>query len=1543
MRTKPTNAALILLTLVIPAAWTARAKAEVSTPIDGHNISAVPDTSDSASPIDPVAAAIPLDGEAVLLDGDGSVAAATTCVEPGAFTSTSVGTSRFRGNIFRVDDHLTGEEARLGEIAMELRFTGNVQLHFSIFRAPSADEVQTFTRYKPDIVVTRSNNGTAQFIGTTVSPAITLDEGFDYLIGVSWTQTDNPVTTNRGVTVGNDGSGATLPPFLHGETIGLVAINGVTPPLTSPQSGLTIFDTFGAYSMRLCFNPVPGACCQPTATCARKLPGACTSDNGGHFFHGERTSCGDIPCEYGACCGPCGDTACAVHFTPEACEAGGGEWAGAGVPCAAGLCPLITGACCNGSECSEKCINECTSGGGEYLGDFSTCQPNLCAGACCAPEIGCLDLSSDLCDIVPGSTYKNDGTTCAGLTSQQECGGACCATLQGHRVCLEVDNRAQCTASPSVQNPIYLGDSLSCQGSTCVLGENDGLPCLSNANCPGGTCVGFCDTPVGGACCLRNGTCAITTAGYCVDDAGGAYLGDDTTCAQASCKGCCDPVEGCVMTTTGTCPSGSPLPDCVPDTCAVEFGACCLLDPDLGPSCEESQTRAACRELGGRFESGVDCTACPADLGACCRPNAECLDLVTAAECTGVLLGEHRGAETLCENEAPNCETRGACCTDNGACVFVTEDACVSLTGSAANFKGLGVQCLPGACPSGACCDLTTESCALSRNDACVDVTEVYHGDGSTCEPGLCTLGACCVSGTCLHILEGQCVSGKFSAGVDCSSPSACFGGACCRDAECNFETQSACVSADGVYQGPSVPCDLERCTLGSCCRMDNTCEDAQVASQCEAPGGLEFRPGLSCASPVPCERFGACCLPDASCQALTTSECEDLRGSLTPGAACADLICIGFGACCQSGNCTEGQGTSCGGAYLGDGSECITGVCALGSCCTDQDPPQCVDNLVAHECDTLGGLHRPGVTCAAGPSCDQRGACCFEETGTCADDVRPGVCGASGGVFTLDALCNEVPCQLKGACCDGGLCSIITPSDCAAAGGVYEGDQTSCSVGLCRLGACCHLDGTCLDDAVRSGCTATFDHFYEAQACADVCIGRGACCVANECRDDVTEFACRLAGAFDGVGTVCTSDLCANGACCGVGEPPACVDQFTTRLACEGLGGAYQGPATTCTQGLCDTGSCCRVNGTCEDDVFASDCPSPHAFRPGILCNDAQNVCVAQGACCLGDACQLITLAACLGQGGVYGGNGTLCDPADQCVSGACCLTDGGCGLRRKRDCNAASGIFQGPGSICGGELNCARGACCELDGDCTDDTIVSLCTDPQAVFSVGGDCADCDPRGACCNANVCSLETQADCLTGGASFLGVATLCEPNPCQSIAIVSSNPPNCAIDARQPSSPDGTNPAGWNGIELTFDGDTTGLVPGDFLVTTTNDATPPGILSVTPVGNAATLLFDGLIPLRSWICIQHTDSATTRCIAHLPGDVSNDRTSSAPDILFLIDCLNGVRTCASSQCDADRSNVCGPPDILRVIDLLNGAGAYDPWLNVNVGVCPTAP
>ena len=177
--------------------------------------------------------------------------------------------------------------------------------------------------------------------------------------------------------------------------------------------------------------------------------------------------------------------------------------------------------------------------------------------------------------------------------------------------------------------------------------------------------------------------------------------------------------------------------------------------------------------------------------------------------------------------------------------------------------------------------------------------------------------------------------------------------------------------------------------------------------------------------------------------------------------------------------------------------------------------------------------------------------------------------------------------------------------------------------------------------------------------------------------------------------------------------------------------------------------------------------------------------------------------------------------------------------------------------------------------------------------------------------------------------------------------VESTLPENCAIDARHPSAPDGSSPAGWNTMVFTFDTacNAAQFGPSHFSVRHFPAiGIPPTINSVLPFGGyRANLLFSRRISTGVWTCVRHIPTGTESCIAHLPGDVTNDRTSAPSDILRVIDCINGVATCTMEQGDVDRSTAIGPPDILRVIDLLNGAGVYNSWLNVSIPACPTAP
>ena len=171
-----------------------------------------------------------------------------------------------------------------------------------------------------------------------------------------------------------------------------------------------------------------------------------------------------------------------------------------------------------------------------------------------------------------------------------------------------------------------------------------------------------------------------------------------------------------------------------------------------------------------------------------------------------------------------------------------------------------------------------------------------------------------------------------------------------------------------------------------------------------------------------------------------------------------------------------------------------------------------------------------------------------------------------------------------------------------------------------------------------------------------------------------------------------------------------------------------------------------------------------------------------------------------------------------------------------------------------------------------------------------------------------------------------------------SLDLFEADPPDQAIDARQPSEPDGSNVDGWDSIQLSFTGDTSGLGVADFAVSVDPPGPAPQIVSVETDGTTATLSFDVIIPLESWTTITYLESGATTRIGYLPADVNNDKLSNANDVLTLIDSLNGAvkDPLAIYQTDIDRSGQANASDVLRVIDLLNGAGVYDVFLGATL-------
>lgn len=164
------------------------------------------------------------------------------------------------------------------------------------------------------------------------------------------------------------------------------------------------------------------------------------------------------------------------------------------------------------------------------------------------------------------------------------------------------------------------------------------------------------------------------------------------------------------------------------------------------------------------------------------------------------------------------------------------------------------------------------------------------------------------------------------------------------------------------------------------------------------------------------------------------------------------------------------------------------------------------------------------------------------------------------------------------------------------------------------------------------------------------------------------------------------------------------------------------------------------------------------------------------------------------------------------------------------------------------------------------------------------------------------------------------------------LAIVASNPIHGAIDARQPFNIDGSNPQGWQFVQMSFTNYALNLTPADFTIETTGGASSPSLMALLPIDENVVnaVLIPNLVP-GNRTTIRHAASNTSITLSYLPGDVNGDGTSSPADILSLIDSLNGVVTRSNFSTDIDRSGVMNPADILREIDLLNGAGEFPPY------------
>jgi len=135
-------------------------------------------------------------------------------------------------------------------------------------------------------------------------------------------------------------------------------------------------------------------------------------------------------------------------------------------------------------------------------------------------------------------------------------------------------------------------------------------------------------------------------------------------------------------------------------------------------------------------------------------------------------------------------------------------------------------------------------------------------------------------------------------------------------------------------------------------------------------------------------------------------------------------------------------------------------------------------------------------------------------------------------------------------------------------------------------------------------------------------------------------------------------------------------------------------------------------------------------------------------GACCLpDDTCEILQDGFCADDGGVFMGDGTVCEEIT-CpgFTRACCLPNVNCVDVSLRECDLIDGIPGSPGSECASWDCDSDGACCLPDETCTDGSNSEDCAAAGGVYQ--GNSSLCQNvecpefEGACCAPNGACIE---------------------------------------------------------------------------------------------------------------------------------------------------------------------------------------------------------
>jgi len=172
--------------------------------------------------------------------------------------------------------------------------------------------------------------------------------------------------------------------------------------------------------------------------------------------------------------------------------------------------------------------------------------------------------------------------------------------------------------------------------------------------------------------------------------------------------------------------------------------------------------------------------------------------------------------------------------------------------------------------------------------------------------------------------------------------------------------------------------------------------------------------------------------------------------------------------------------------------------------------------------------------------------------------------------------------------------------------------------------------------------------------------------------------------------------------------------------------------------------------------------------------------------------------------------------------------------------------------------------------------------------------------------------------------------------PCDSerIGILDSDPPDGAVDARQPTSITSEMPIGWDSVVISFSQALGNVSVDDFTIDVAGGTgSSPVLAGMKRVDDdTVALILTAPIEAGAWTKFTYLAVPISVALGYLPGDVDGNGVSTTSDVQVLVRALTGEGPALGIwSTDIDRSGRPGPADLTRQIDLLNGAGAFEAW------------